>query len=71
MTTQLRVVGWRLARARAKRRLSQQALAALVRQGVGQTTLSKMESGRALTVANLLAVARALGMDPGRFLKGL
>lgn len=57
----LEKLGKRLARERRRQGLSQGALAR--RAGVGQSTVSRVETGGPLTVAALGALARALGFD--------
>lgn len=55
--------------ARIRARLTQQQLAELV--GRDQSEISRIEAGKtALTVPLLLNLAKALGVQPGRLLRG-
>lgn len=60
-------VGERIRASRKTRRLTQQALAALL--GVNQCEISRIEKNvRSLSVRRLLQIAAALGVEPERLL---
>lgn len=62
-------IGERIRIERVKRKLSQQKLAE--RSGVTQSLISQIERGTNRETVHLIAIARALGIDPDALAKGL